>query len=246
MLWEYDKYTTDQAAIMNSTIIEYDMRAANTSLAREFNLLPEDFIKHLVELPKKQREVEVGLYKRKHKDYNELEKKAFAKARLMFFEMNDLHPDRIVSIKRDAIFTRNRVKYTKLTKNIEFRLKHEYDSFIQIKPLEMYYESGRPLDVKGINSDVYDEYHHQYFGKYIEGVFKRAETQSIEEVLKYLSHTLDAYKWRDLPIGCYREFNALSQYLCNDGRYWNMVEELTDVNIEYNFRFLCKLMGVLF
>ena len=59
MIWERDNYMADIESIFNRTIVEYDMKSANTSLAKEFNLLPKDLITELENLPKQEREIRV-------------------------------------------------------------------------------------------------------------------------------------------------------------------------------------------
>ena len=49
-LWERDSYKTPVKALFNHRIVEYDMKSANTSIAREFGLLPEKRIKELVKI----------------------------------------------------------------------------------------------------------------------------------------------------------------------------------------------------
>lgn len=245
-LWEYDKYTVPEGTVLyNTEIFEYDIRSANTSLAREFKLLPEDMIRKLETLPKKSRVVEVGLYKKDHKEYNENEKHAFAEARHMFFDKNEIDPSRIVSIKRDAIFMQGRVKHTRLTKNIEFRVKNEYEAFINLKPLELYYTSGKPLDVKGMNSDMYIEHHHPYFGGILEEMFVRLQNSEMKYVHRYLRDVFDKYVWRELPGECYREFNPLSRYLYMNGMTYDILTDIEQLDIGYNMKILTKVIGLL-
>ena len=76
-IWENDKYQADILSLTNRTIIEYDMKSANTSLAREFHLLPESKISEIESLGKKARVVAVGKIKQSDESYHEKEKAAF-------------------------------------------------------------------------------------------------------------------------------------------------------------------------
>lgn len=242
-IWNLDRYTTPRKKVLNSSIIEYDMKSANISLAKEFNLLPEKKIKEIEALPKKDRVVQIGLYKREHKEYNEAEKAAFAEARRMFFERNELSVSRVVSIKRDAIFVEGRVLETKLTNNIEFRIKNEYTSFMELKPLELYYTKDKPLDVKGIDSQVYLEKHHGYFGHYLEEFFRVYEVAgSKKNALAYLRDFATEYKWHRVSPECYREFNSRSRYLCRDGNYYDTIVLVDDLVIQYNYDLIGKII----
>lgn len=242
-IWELDRYQTPRKKVLNSSIIEYDMKSANISLAKEFHLLPEKKIKELEALPKKDRVVQIGLYKREHKDYNEKEKAAFTEARRMFFDRNELSKNRVVSIKRDAIFVEGQVLETKLTDNIEFRPKNEYTSYMEVSPLELYYAKGKPLEVKGIDSQIYLEKHHDYFGRYLEEFFRVYEmASSRKNALMFLKDFATEYKWRRIAPECYREFNSRSRYLYRDGKYYDILVLPESLMIQHNYDFIGKMI----
>jgi hypothetical protein len=245
-LWEYDSYRTDSVIITNTDIIEYDLKSAGTSIAREFNLIPDWRLKQIETLPKKDRVIQLGLYKRDHREYSDLEKAGFMQARKMFFEANELDKDRIIAIKKDAIFVNGRCKNTKLTENLNFRPKNEYTSWLYIQPLEVYYRNFKsPLDVKGINETAYLEQHDDFFGSFIKWVFRLLEISDKKEAIKYIRDMYDRYKSLNLDCEFYREFNPLSRYRYKDGLTYDICTDINELDISHNAVIILKICQML-
>jgi hypothetical protein len=245
-LWEYDSYRTDSVLITNTDIIEYDLKSAGTSIAREFKLIPDWRLKEIEALPKKDRVVQLGLYKRDHREYSDLEKAGFQQARKMFFDENELTDDRVIAIKRDAIFVNGRCKKTKLTDNLNFRVKNEYTSWLYIQPLEIYYKNSKsPLDVKGINETIYLEQHDNFFGSFIKWVFKLLEISDKNEVIKYIRDFYDRYKGLNLDCEYYREFSPLSRYRYKDSLTYDICMDINELDISHNATIILKLCHML-
>lgn len=246
-LWERDSYKTPVKALFNHRIVEYDMKSANTSIAREFGLLPEKRIKELENLPKKDREIAVGLILRDNPGYSEKQKLGFIAARKLFFTQNEILDEEVVAIKRDAIFVMRYVNNEQVTDNIDFRMKNVYSSFINLgKNIEIYYNQ-EGLDIKGIDDKIYQERHSEYFGMFLYSLIRRIESSERNSYLTYLRMMFDMYKHRQLDSGYYREFNAKSQFHYLDGSYANeeYIEDLNAVDISCNLNIILKLMTML-
>lgn len=246
-LWERDSYKTPVKALFNHRIVEYDMKSANTSIAREFGLLPEKRIKELENLPKKDREIAVGLILRDNPGYSEKQKLGFIAARKLFFTQNEILDEEVVAIKRDAIFVMRYVNNEQVTDNIDFRMKNVYSSFINLgKNIEIYYNQ-EGLDIKGIDDEIYQERHSEYFGMFLYSLIRRIESSERNSYLTYLRMMFDMYKHRQLDSGYYREFNAKSQFHYLDGSYANeeYIEDLNAVDISCNLNIILKLMTML-
>ena len=246
-LWERDSYKTPVKALFNHRIVEYDMKSANTSIAREFGLLPEKRIKELENLPKKDREIAVGLILRDNPGYSEKQKLGFIAARKLFFTQNEILDEEVVAIKRDAIFVMRYVDNEQVTDNIDFRMKNVYSSFINLgKNIEIYYNQ-EGLDIKGIDDEIYQERHSEYFGMFLYSLIRRIESSERNSYLTYLRMMFDMYKHRQLDSGYYREFNAKSQFHYLDGSYANeeYIEDLNAVDISCNLNIILKLMTML-
>lgn len=246
-LWERDSYKTPVQALFNHRIVEYDMKSANTSIAREFGLLPEKRIKELENLPKKEREVAVGLIIRDNPGYSEKQKLGFIAARKLFFSQNEILDEEVVAIKRDAIFVMRYVPREQVTENLNFRMKNVYSSFINLgKNIEVYYKP-EGLDIKGIDDEIYVERHSEYFGEFLHSLIRRVESTDKKSYLSYLRMVFDMYKHRELDSGYYREFNARSQFHYLDGSFANeeYLEDLTSLDISHNLNIILKLMTML-
>lgn len=245
-LFERDSYLKPVDAIFNRQITEYDLKSANTSIAREFGLLPEEVIKEIEYLPKKERVICIGNIKRENSTYDNLEQHSFAIARSMFLSTNDIQDEDILTIKRDAIFVVGvPVKNEQITKNLTFRKKGVYTSYIHLSPLEVYYNPLLGLTVKGIRDDIYEMYHKEYFGNFLDKVFMRKEKE--QDVLMFVRKFWDEYKWLQLESGYYREFNAQSRFRYRDGD--TAMEEYMDnlkmLNIQYNHFKITELTKIL-
>lgn len=242
-IWEKDRYQADILTLTNKTIIEYDMKSANTSLAREFKLLPEDKISEIEALGKQSRVVAIGKLMRDDKEFADKLKASFMEARRLFFEENELEDDEVITIKRDAIFVTRYVEHMEIGEHILFRPKNQYTSFIHLKPFEIYYSSDG-LDIKGMDDEIYKRYHKDYFGDFLSGVIRRLETSSKKETLRYIRSVFDSYKWLELDPGYYREFSNTSQFRYLDGRVSmeEYMQDLTQLDISNNFKLINQLL----
>lgn len=245
-IWERDTYKTPIRSVFNRSIIEYDMKSANTSLAREFDLLPEDKIRQIEAMDKQKRVITIGCLKRDDTSYNEREKVAFAAARKLFFDQNDISENDIVAIKKDAIFTMKYVEHEKVGKYINFRKKHEYTSFLNLKPLEVYYNK-EGLCIKGMDDEMYKSFHSEYFGSLISDIIRRMENGDKASTLKYLRTIFDMYKWRKLEKFYYREFNNMSMYRYLDGELSgeDYRDDILQLDIGYNFKILTTIASMI-
>jgi hypothetical protein len=244
-LWSRDSYDTPLNALFNYTIIEYDMKSANTSLAREFDLLPEEEIRKIENLPKKEREIAIGCIKRDTEGYSAKEKIAFEAARKFFFEQNEILEEEVVSIHRDAIFVTRYVEHEQVTKNINFRKKNAYTSYVNLGV--KIFKKPEGLDIKGIDDEIYETKHSMYFGSFLNDMIHRIEATPRDSYLRYIRDFYDQYKWRKLDPGYYREFNARSNFHYFDGRYADeeYTENLELVDTSYNLQLILKFLMML-
>lgn len=244
-LWRHESYLTMERLITNTTIIEYDLKSANTSVAKEFGLLPDEMINKLNKLPKKERNVKLGLYKKDHKEYNEKERAAFMQARKLFFDANKLEDHRIVAIKKDAIFVEGVVSQTQITKNLLFREKSEYTSYLFLKPLEIFYSGKTGLDIKRMNMDIYNECHKDYFGSFVFGVLRGLEIMSRKDVLRYIRNFFDNYKWLKLDPDYYRQFSPQSKFVDKEGLMYDICVDIGELDISYNMKLILEILSLL-
>ena len=220
--------------LYHERIIEYDIRSANTSLMNYYGLASEDKISKLIEMKKEDREIAVGKMMRKSKEFALNLEKAFTDIVEAFLEENHLdRSEDIVSIKKDAVFVRNRsVRKTKFGEAVLFRPKGEYDGFLQLSKgkLEFYHQKDGHLDVKGISDELLP-LHNEGVLDFISNVF--AETKDWTGLQRYLKEYAKAYKERELVFDAYRQFDANSKFLVRMFEQDVLMDNIDDVTIQY-------------
>lgn len=222
--------------LFNTIIYEYDIKSAGINLAKFYNLLPAETIEKLLALPKQKRVVAEGVLKRENKEYNEASKKAFQDIRKLFLDTNALEESDIVSIKKDAFFVTKKLDALKF-KNVVFVEKNKYTSYIRLGHNEFYY-SPEKLDIKGLNDSLI-ELHKEGIIQLIITFFDTMETKDKRSQLTFMRKIMTDYKFLNLPIDFYREFNMTSKFNCKeDGltyeEYWDDKKE--DLDIMYNLQ----------
>jgi len=229
------------------------MKEAGLSLTKEYRLLSDSTISKIEKLSKKERTIRLGVIQKDDKEFSEKLKAAFMDARERFFDANDINEEDIISIKKDAIFTTKYCEHQKFGSYINFRPKNKYTSYVylgktssQNKALEFYYGNGK-LDVKGISENMLI-LHDKYMSDIIRTYFRYMEEKSKNETLSYLSKICTKYKWKEMKLGYYREYNTLSQIKFTDDAmyvYDEMDTPSDGIDITYNyFNILIRLIKV--
>ena len=223
--------------LFNQPIYEYDIRLAGYNLCKYYKLLPEKTLEKLSHMDKERVHIQIGIYSKKE-EFREKLNTAFKDMRQLFYDSNELEINDIVAVKKDAIFTTKECKVTTF-KNVEFRKKHEYTSYVHIGTLELYYKAGFTpiLDVKGIDNESLQK-HEDGILPILYRYFEKMETATKAETLSYLNRLCSQYKFRELPVDAYREFNPNSRYRLQNSEdtydeYWE--DEKEDLDISYNF-----------
>ena len=246
-LYQKDTYLNRNIELLtNETIIEYDLKSANTSLCREYSLLSEKEITKLEDMPKQKRVVKIGNKMRENPEFKEKLKASFVDIRRRFFELNEIEDGDILAIRKDAIFCLREVPVTEIGA-CNFVKKNVYTSFLRLGNLEIFYaprftEEGNQgiIHVKGIDDDVLKKHENHMLG-FFRTLFKHLETSSREIQISYLRRFIDKYKLCRLDLGYYREFNSASVFRVHDSSttYDNeafLPENVFDMlDIDYNF-----------
>lgn len=230
-------------------ITEYDIRSANTSLMSYYGLAPEKEIVKIVNMKKDEREVTVGKMMRKSPEFGKRLEKAFDDIIQEFLEINHLNQEEdIVSIKKDAVFVRNRsIKHTSFGDSVLFRPKGRYTGFLQLPKgkLEFYYRKGQSMDVKGIADDLLP-LHQDGVLDFLANVFE--ESSKWTELQKYLKEYAKAYKERELPFDAYRQFDMNSKFLVHMYGQDVLMDKIDDTLMEYldiSYNYVNVFMDVL-
>ncbi|MGL6099462.1 MAG: hypothetical protein ACRC0G_07540 [Fusobacteriaceae bacterium] len=214
-LYMKDTYTIE-SLYEDAIIREYDMSEAGYSIIKEFNLLSDATLRKLEIMSKTERLREIGLLQIDNKNFSNKLKKGFEDCRKIFFQENSIHDKDVVSIKKDAIFIKDRVcKNTRFGKNIEFKLKNKYSCFMNLNGVEFYYnEKFDELDVKGVNDSLLF-LHEKGMVKIIKDIIKIVNSSTPEYICSKLQKVVKDYKEFRLEPDSYREFNRYSKFKGN-------------------------------
>ena len=236
-------YTAD-VDIFLGQITEVDMSDAGMSVIRAERLLAPSLIARLEALPKSERSVAVGKISR-IPEFKGLANKVTDGIRRRveaMLKMNEVGDDRILSVKRDAVFVVGPPPAKLLLNDgTKFKLKASYTAFARLGGVELYGVPRRgTADLKGIPEER-------------RGLHSNFTTRMVLDVLGMIergdrveaAHTLQLfrrdYASRALPVGFYREFNSASTYaVAAGGRVFqlegNEVPDKAELEIAYNLR----------
>lgn len=249
-----DRYLNETMHFLsNSLIIEYDMKRAGLNIIRKYRLLPDKKIKELVALSKKTNaanpkygkqmaDIQIGKLQNTSEVLREGLKQGFKESRDLFLSRNNLDETSVLAIKKDAIFVTKYVEEYDMDEYISFRPKNVYSGYLNINRIEVYYKDGE-LDIKGLG-DEGEAFHRDYFISFLIRFFKKAETSSKPELLKFLRIFLDKYKRLDLKNEFYVPFKSGGKYT-----YLDQVETVVDYrgdkkeyDISYNYKIIIDLI----
>ena len=240
-IWERHYYRNkDIDFLMNNKIIEYDIKSAGLSLAKEFKYLSDNVINKLENMSKSERNRMMGIMKINNKQLVKNENTALIEARKKFIKLNELDIEDIISIKKDAIFVHKNCRELKFGE-IEFVPKNIYSSYMMINNIEFYYNKNH-LDIKGINDNLL-KLHNDYMLLFFKKFMCLYAVGKTNELIDFLTGFVYKYKTRNLDKEYYREFNALSMFKLNTKTSFgteyliNYIddENFNSIDIGYNF-----------
>ena len=228
------EYLSERMMEVNSNIVEYDIRHANTSLMRYYNLKPTELIDKLDKFPKMKREIYVGNLQRDDKDFSKSLLKSFDDMMHLFLDTNKLSIESdILAIKKDAAFVINHpVQTTDFGNCVHFASKNQYKHYIRIGLYECYVKEDRTMDVKGIGDRDALNLHIDGILRFINDLIDIYIRNDSKEMHQYLHDFAEAYKAKTLPFEYYREFNSQSVYKYYDGENEIILDEIDESTID--------------
>ena len=249
-LYRRHNFTTDIDMIKNVPIIEYDMKEAGFNLLKWRGYFSDKQLEHLNSISKQERSEEIGKLQRGDSGLSRLLMESFVEARRMFFEANDIQDYEVISIKKDAILTIKRCRYTELNEFINFREKNAYIGYIKLmKDKEFYYDGKNSrFDIKGFSKDVV-EHHNGYLFKELLMIFTKLINgyDSYIDDLMYLKHDFCAF---ELDKGYYKDV-LFDKYIIRT--FSNRLMECDDIENDMkkncfnnnNLNFILSMLNVL-
>ena len=237
MFWK----NPDFDKVINSRIIEWDIKSGNTSIMRAFNLCPIERIQALEEMKKQDRVIAVGNMM-KDSEFSKKLEAGFNQVVNEFMELNGLNKDDdVLRIMRDAVYVINKpIKYDTIREYCHFIPKNEYIGYFFLIPYEFFISQHR-IDVKGIDDEKLKS-HENGTLRVIRDVYDACVEYNMDQVKinAFMKGVVDAYIHRDLEFDSYREFNNESNFRIN--MYGHEVlsdaiteRDLSDVDISFNY-----------
>lgn len=253
-----DSYTAPIGYLIGNFIREYDIAKANINILFYKGLINQHQYQYLHDLPKKVREIRVGLMLRDDHNLNEGLKNGFREMRELFYETNQVQDYEVLAVKKDAIYLIGREAPVTHFKNVEFKCKNQYTSFYKLanNSLELYYyldtiRNEEKLDVKGI-SDTALTLHQPYMLDFLKYIFSLAQTGMYEDAMNDIKTFYNEIISGKADIGYYRELNNRSQFRSRaviDGNriYFNCLGskvKKSDIDPSYNIGVLQELYKI--
>lgn len=245
------------ARYISGRIVEYDIKSANISTLAQRKVISIEEYNRLSNLPKIQREVEVGIMEKNNPElYTEIQK-GIISAKVALVRANNIHPDSILRIANDAVYINTAVdlQYTKFGDYILFIQKSISNVMLILDKL-IFFVSFLPdgnisIDIKGLGDKNIDK--HQCMINAIVSTITILERSGIKEAINYLSHICEQYITLQLPVEYYREINSESSYRIKQfsmvpGNF--AVDYIEDYNkysldINYNYSILRELWSIM-
>lgn len=226
--------------VLNSTIVEYDIKQANVSVMEHFGLVKKSVIDKLKSFPDKKRKVVAGLMQQKDKELAKALEAAFTDIMQEFIAVNGLDIDLdILEINKDACFVISKTPKHCQFGPVLFRPKNSYHSFLKVGAFE-FFVSDTTVDVKGLSK--YKDLHENGILMLIKDlvdtiISANSDTRIINN---YLHELADAYKKKELDFEYYREFNSVSKFhMVIDGKDYTFdsinERDLDELDISYNY-----------
>jgi len=236
----------DIVYLKNTNITEYDIASAGFTVIKFKKLLPEAEIAELEKVSKYERNVRIGKRIIQYPNISIEIIQTLEKARKAFVLVNEILPEEILTIKKDAIFLIKKVPTIFQIKEFLFREKGNYTSYCYINKKEFYYSSTtETLDIKGFSQKVNEE-QKEYLIKDIKNFLRLSEKITSDQMFsilksyraKYLNRELNKESYRDLDSGMFRigdfSIDSISQ------------ENLADIDISQNYiNYLVPLFNIL-
>lgn len=235
---------------ISGRIVEYDIRSANISMLRRFNKISEDYYLYLLNLPKMDREIEIGLMIRNNKSLYDTIKDGIAFYKKKLIEENNIDDSKIVRIANDAVYvnTPMDLKITKFDNIIEFKQKKIYNVAMKLNSVIIFsslrLNGDIDMDIIGLGKNYI--YHQNYMASIIGNIIYMIERCNLSEAFNYINEFTNKYLNLELDKEYYREFNPQSLFAIKGSPY--KISNCTDIksiDIEYNLLILRELYSIL-
>jgi hypothetical protein len=242
------EYFTPYQRYISGRIVEYDIKSANITMLKKYNIIDNGYYTYLSNLPKYNREVEIGLKIRESKEYYEAIQKGIIDSKLLLFQYNDIQEPEVIRIANDAVYINRSIdlKYTQFG-DVLFRQKSISDVVLKIDTLIFFYfnrNNEMNIDVKGLGNNQI--FHQKYMLSFIASVINLVEISSLNDAINFITDFYKEYISKALDIGFYRELNPMSMYKISGSNYCiSNATNINDIDISFNASLIRELYSIL-
>ncbi|MCM1230271.1 MAG: hypothetical protein NC489_09060 [Ruminococcus flavefaciens] len=204
---------TKETRIINR-IYEYDIRSANTSSLRTAKKLKVATLDELEQLPRHDREVQIGKMIAQDRSIGKVIKREISRAKQQLFMANHVQDEEVLSVKNDAVFIIGRRLPVRQFGFMEFKEKNVYAGYLYMDKLELYYDrKHRTVDIKGIKDEIVKDPDHQKgIVSFLAQVMEYLVMDRMDALRRYLIEFTDDYKSKRLPVEFYKEMSGDNGY----------------------------------
>ena len=185
-------------------------------------MLPQETIQELETQQKIVQHISIGKMQGNHPEFGQLLSHGFANVRERFLTMNRIAENKLLCVKKDALFVVGDVQHTNFG-FVQFVKKNAYSSYVRFtnnRNIEIFYNDDS-IHVKGISDDTID-YHRLYILPLIKRIIKGIERKD-KDIKRFLIKFIDRYKSGELEQEYYLEFNNKSKEVSIDFNYFNLL-----------------------
>lgn len=235
---------------VSGRIVEYDIKSANISMLKRFNRIDDNFYNYLKNLPKIDREIEIGLLIKNNKSIYDTIRDGIKIYKQKLVETNNIDDSKIIRIANDAVYINSPLdlQYTVFDNIIEFKQKAIYNVATKLGNVIIFssfnLNGEMNMDIIGLGKNSI--YHQNYMASFIGTVIYMIEKSELSEAFKYIDEFVEHYLKLELDIQYYREFNSGSLFAIKDSPYKiTSCNDLSQIDIGYNFYIIGELRNIL-
>ena len=254
-LWRNINYKTPIKYYINTYIREYDLSKANINALLYQKRISKSEYDNFYSMDKKEREVIIGKMISKDRTIYQDIQSGIKEAKRKLFLTNNIEDIDIVSIKNDAVFIVGKYLQNTEFPPFNFVIKNEYNIFLQLQELEIYYSDSIDnigyninIDVKGIGDNNLLLHQNGMLDLICE-VCRKLQREPIEETMNYVSIMYNKFINRELNKEYYRNFDSFSMYIIPTFMQFIQVPDISEdmkyaVDINRNLSIMRNLVGI--
>ena len=219
LLWE----NPENPYVINSNIVEYDMRSASLSVSRRFHLLSDTLLDELERMPKEQRTKRIGLIQRDDKQFSENMINGILQTRKEFIETNNIKEEDIVALHSDALMFIQKQPVQDNIAGVQFVCKNTWTSYIRYEHLEMFYDDGT-ITYKGMPQAMIQQ-HTLGINRYLLTIFEKLESDD-QTIFDFIRKFQKKYLMDKLPDYYYISFGKTGQFKFDNLKFFSFIAKI--------------------